>query len=106
MLTTQSVGSLLLYELVSQLLAICQIQKPSVLQSHSKITGFDTYDHIVSRTLPSSNYFGSYCCRKTQRMIDSYPNFFCTIEHKLSTSSRESDLLSQFVHRSEGDKQN
>jgi hypothetical protein len=39
-------------------------------------------------------------------MVDSYSNFFCSVEHKLSTYPQESDLLSRSVHRYEDDKQN
>jgi hypothetical protein len=39
-------------------------------------------------------------------MIDSYPNFFHTTEHKLSAYLLRSDLSSQFDHRSEDDKKN
>jgi hypothetical protein len=39
-------------------------------------------------------------------MVDSYPNFIHTAERRLSTYPRESVLLSQFVNRSESDKQN
>jgi hypothetical protein len=39
-------------------------------------------------------------------MVDSYPNFIHIVEHRLSTYPRESELLSQFVNRSESDKQN
>jgi hypothetical protein len=38
-------------------------------------------------------------------MIYSYPDFFHTTECKLSTYSQESDLLSQSIRRSEGDKE-
>jgi hypothetical protein len=34
--------------------------------------------------VPSSNSLHSYCGRKTQHMVDSYPNFFRTAEHMLS----------------------
>jgi hypothetical protein len=37
-------------------------------------------------------------------MVDSYPNFFHTAEHKLLAYPQGSDLLAQSVHRSEGDK--
>jgi hypothetical protein len=33
-------------------------------------------------------------------MVDSYPNFFCTTEHRLLAYPQGSDLLSQSVHRS------
>jgi hypothetical protein len=39
-------------------------------------------------------------------MVDSYPNFFPTIEHKLLAYLPESDLPSRSVHQSEDDKQN
>jgi hypothetical protein len=39
-------------------------------------------------------------------MVDSYPNFFHTAEHKLLAYPQESNLLSRSAHRSEGDKQN
>jgi hypothetical protein len=59
--------------------------KTLVLQPYSKTMGFDTYDHIASQTVPSSDPLHSYCCRKTQHMVDSYPNFFRIAEHRLST---------------------
>jgi hypothetical protein len=39
-------------------------------------------------------------------MVDSYPNFFHIIEHKLSACLLESDSPSRSNHRSENDKQN
>jgi hypothetical protein len=39
-------------------------------------------------------------------MVDSYPNFFHTTDHKLLIYPLESDLLSRSVHQSKGDKQN
>jgi hypothetical protein len=39
-------------------------------------------------------------------MVDLYPNFFHSVEHKLLAYSQGSDLLSRSVHRSKGDKQN
>jgi hypothetical protein len=103
-LTVQSASSLSPYELVSRLLAICRVQKPSILQSHSKTMAFGTYDLIASQTLPSSNSLDSYCCRRTQRTVDSYPNSFHTVEHELLAYPQGPDLLSQTVHRSVGDK--
>jgi hypothetical protein len=44
--------------------------------------GFNTYDHVASRTMPSLNSLGSYCCRRTRRMTYSYPNSFCTAEYQ------------------------
>jgi hypothetical protein len=35
-----------------------------VLQSHSRTTGFSTYDHISSRTMPSLNSLDRYCYRR------------------------------------------
>jgi hypothetical protein len=84
-LTVQSASSLSPYELVSRLLAICRVQKPSILQSHSKTMAFSTYDLIASQTLPSSNSFH-------------------TVEHELLAYPQGPDLLSQSVHRSVGDK--
>jgi hypothetical protein len=72
----------------------------------SKITGFGTYDHIASSTVLSSNPLDSYCCWRIRRTVDSYSNFFRTTVHKLLAYAQESDLLSRFVHWSEGDKQN
>jgi hypothetical protein len=98
-LIVQSAGSLSPYELVSQLLAICRVQKPYVLQPHSKTMGSNTYYHIASQTVPSSNSLDIYCCRKTRRMVDSYSNFFCTIKHKLSAYPRGLIyLLSLFIN--------
>jgi hypothetical protein len=39
-------------------------------------------------------------------MTDSYPNFFCTAEHKVLAYSQEPDSPSRSIHRSEDDKQN
>jgi hypothetical protein len=39
-------------------------------------------------------------------MVDSYPNFFHIVEHKLSAYLLESDSLFQSDHQSEDDKQN
>jgi hypothetical protein len=39
-------------------------------------------------------------------MADSYPNFFHTVELKLSACLLESDLLSQSNQQSDDDKQN
>jgi hypothetical protein len=58
--------------------------KPLVLQPNTKTMGFDTYDHIASQMVPSSNSLYSYCCRKNRHTVDSYPNFFCNAEHRLS----------------------
>jgi hypothetical protein len=80
--------------------------KTLVLQPYSKTLGSDTYDHIAYQTVLVSNSLHSYCCRKTWHMVDSYHNFFCTTEHKLSAYSQGSDLLARSVYRSEGDKQN
>jgi hypothetical protein len=77
-----------------------------LLQSHSKTMGFITYDHITSRRVLSSNSLDSYYCRRSRYTVDSFSNFFCSVEHKLSTYPQESDLLSQSVHRSADDKQN
>jgi hypothetical protein len=49
----QSVSTLSPYKLVSQVLAISRLQKLSVLPFHSKMMGFDTYDHLVSETVSS-----------------------------------------------------
>jgi hypothetical protein len=84
-LIAQLTGSLTPCELASRPLAKCRVQKPSVPQSHSKTMGFGTYDHIASQMAPSSNSLDNYCYRRTRHMVDSYPNLFCTIEHKLST---------------------
>jgi hypothetical protein len=80
-------------ELASRLLAKPQDQKYFILQSHSKTTEFGTYDHIEYQTVLSSSSLDSYCCRRTQHMADSYPNFFHIVEHKLSACLPESDLL-------------
>jgi hypothetical protein len=53
-----------------------------------------------------SNSLNSYCCRKTWHTANSYPNFFHIAEHNLSAYPQEPVLLSWFVHRSEGDKEN
>jgi hypothetical protein len=37
-------------------------------------------------------------------MTDSYPNSFCTVEHKLSAYPQESDLPSRSDHWSKDDK--
>jgi hypothetical protein len=68
--------------------------------------GFGTYDHIASQTSPYSNSLDRYYYMKTWRMVDSYPNFILTAEHKLLAYPQESYLLSQFAHQSKGDKQN
>jgi hypothetical protein len=102
----QSAGSPSPCKLASRLLAVCRVQIPSFLQSHSKTTGFSTYDHIASQTAPSSKSLDSYCCRKTRHTVDSYPNSFRIAEHKLSACLQESNLLSRSVHQSEDDKQN
>jgi hypothetical protein len=84
----QSAGFLSPYELVSQHLAICWVQTPFILQSHSKIIGFDTYDHITSQTVPSSNSLGISYYGRTRSTVDSYSNFFHTVEHMLSAYPR------------------
>jgi hypothetical protein len=43
---------------------------------------------------------------KNRRVVDSYPNFARTAEHKLSAYIQGSDLLSRSIHQFEGDKQN
>jgi hypothetical protein len=95
----QLIGSLSPYELASRLLVVCRVQTPSILQSHSKKTGFGTYEYIASQMAPSSNSLGNYCCRRTQHMTDSYLNIFRIAEHKLSAYIQESDWLSRFDHQ-------
>jgi hypothetical protein len=69
------------FKLASRHLVECWDQKSSILQFHSKITGFGIYDHIASQTAPSSNALDNYCCRRTRHTTDSYPNFFHIAEH-------------------------
>jgi hypothetical protein len=80
--------------------------KTLVLQPYSKTMGSNTYDHIASQTVPSSNSIHSYYCRKTHHTVYSYPNLFHTIEHRLSAYSWGSDLLARSVHRSKGNNKN
>jgi hypothetical protein len=105
-LIAQLAGSPKPYELASRLLAKCQDQKSSILQSNSKSTKFNIYDHIAYQTAPYSNPLDRYCCRRTRHMTDSYPNFFYIAEHKLLAYLLESDLLFWSNHQSEDDKQN
>jgi hypothetical protein len=37
-------------------------------------------------------------------MVDPYPNFFRTVEHKTSAYPQECDLLSWSIYRSKGNK--
>jgi hypothetical protein len=62
--------------------------KTLVLQPYSKIRGSNTYDHIASQTVLSSNSLHSYYCQKTRHTVDSYPNFFRTAKHRLLVYSR------------------
>jgi hypothetical protein len=48
----------------TRLLAKCPVQKPFVLQSHSKTMEFNTYDHIASQMVTSSSSLDNYCCRR------------------------------------------
>jgi hypothetical protein len=80
----------------------CSMSNPNTFrsQSQSKTTGFGTYDRITSQTVPSSNYLGSYCCRRTHYTLDTYSNSFRIAEHRFSTYPRGSDSLSRSAHRS------
>jgi hypothetical protein len=104
LISKQSSSSLLPYELVSWLLAICWVQKPSVLQFHSKTIEFATNIHTTSQTVLSLNSLGNYYHRKTWHTTDSYLNFIRTAEHKLLTYFQESDLIARSVYRFEGDE--
>ncbi len=68
--------------------------------------GSDTYDHIASQTVPSSDSLHSYCCQKTWHTVDSYPNFLDVSKHKLLAYLQEFGWLTQFDHPSVGDRLN
>jgi hypothetical protein len=65
---------------------------------------FDTYVHIASQMVTSSDSLDNYCCRRARHTTDSYPNFLYIAEHKLSVCLLESNSVFRSNHRSKDDK--
>jgi hypothetical protein len=65
---------------------------------------FYNSSHRALQMVTSSDWLGSYCCKRILHMVISCPNLSYLAKNKPSTYPPESDLFSLFDHLSMGGK--
>ena len=79
-------------------------QTTDVLLFDPRTAACGIFTHKVLQMVPSANWLGSCCYKKTRHTADSYPNLRQNQEHQLLTCLLKFDSPSWSDHQSEDDK--